>query len=69
MKLNFKFVTIFLIFILGLYYYIYIENVYESMSNRIKSNCPDMLVEKDGEYLLYNSKLALVVLILLNLIV
>ena len=45
--------------ILGLYYYINSYKYYEPLENNTnnsKTSCPNMLIEKDGKYHLYNSK-------------
>ena len=59
---NIKLLAIVLIFLLGLFYYTNSYNLYEPLTNDISNNvskrCPNMLVEKDGEIYLYNSKLA-----------
>ena len=50
-------------FSLGLYYYTNSYKYYEQMDNNTQpsnSRCPNMLIEKDGNYYLYNSKLAIV---------
>ena len=76
MEKNPKLLILTCIFILGLFYYAMFENKIESMENieseetkKIKDKleiddpnyrCPNMLIEKDGEYLLYNSNLATV---------
>jgi len=54
-----KLFTIISFIILGLYYYVNSYKYYESMEN-IEARCPNMLIEKDGGYYLYNSKLAIV---------
>jgi hypothetical protein len=60
-KCNYKLIIILAIFILGLYTYLQPQNTIENMdSMKNKKRCPNMLVEKDGEILLYNSKLATV---------
>jgi hypothetical protein len=53
--------------LLGLYYYINSYKYYETMENNTSSSsstskhrCPNMLIEKDGAYYLYNSNLAVV---------
>ena len=60
MKTNYKLLTIILVFVFGLYYYVNSRNIYEGMSNNESTNnrCPNMLIEKDGKYLLFNSNLA-----------
>ena len=76
MENNPKLLILTCIFILGLFYYTMFESKIETMENieteeakNIKSKldidnskyrCPNMLIEKDGEYLLYNSNLATV---------
>ena len=76
MEKNPKLIIISFIFILGLFYYVMFESKIEKMDNieskeeeNIKKKldiddpnyrCPNMLIEKDGEYLLYNSNLATV---------
>lgn len=63
-KFRLLLITCFLL--LGLYYYMHSYKYYESMENnesKIESSnqrCPNMLIEKDGNYYLYNSKLAIV---------
>jgi hypothetical protein len=50
-------------FILGLYYYTNSYKYYEEMTNNTTHSnvrCPNMLLEKDGAYFLYNSKLAII---------
>ena len=42
--------------ILGLYYYINSYKYYETLENKTTTQCPNMLIEKDGTYYLYNSK-------------
>ena len=58
MKLNYKILAIILIIIFGLYYYIHSSTIYENMENN--NNCPNMLLEKDGEIHLFNTKKAVV---------
>ena len=57
----------FVFFMLGLYYYSNSYKYYEQMENKTEkpithsnARCPNMLIEKDGGYYLYNSKLAIV---------
>jgi hypothetical protein len=60
-KINLLLIVAF--FILGLYYYVNSSKVYEKMENKTEQSnyrCPNMLIEKDGGYYLYNSKLAIV---------
>jgi len=60
-KINLLLIVAF--FILGLYYYVNSNKVYEKMENKTEQSnyrCPNMLIEKDGGYYLYNSKLAIV---------
>ena len=69
-KVNSVLILIFAFFMLGLYYYANSYKYYENMENKenkenkpiTHSNvrCPNMLIEKDGGYYLYNSKLAIV---------
>ena len=42
--------------VLGLYYYINSYKYYEPLENKTTTPCPNMLIEKDGKYHLYNSK-------------
>ena len=65
MKFNSNILAIIIIiFVFGLYYYANFYNLTENMENKKpkKSSkghrCPNMLIEKDGEILLYNSKVA-----------
>ena len=59
-----KTIAIIIFFFLGFYYYVNYGKVYESMENNNNNNsnhrCPNMLIEKDGVILLYNSNLATV---------
>jgi hypothetical protein len=60
-KLHMLLISVF--FMLGLYFYVNSYKLYENMENKPKSSnhrCPNMLIEKDGDYYLYNSKLAIV---------
>ena len=63
---KFKLILITCLIILGLYYYINSYKYYETMENNESKSesanhrCPNMLIEKDGNYYLYNSKLAIV---------
>ena len=59
----YKLIVIVLIFILGLVFYSkYGENGVEGYDNiqggKLKSRCPDILIQKGSSYYLYNSKLA-----------
>ncbi len=60
-NVNVKLLAIVLIFLLGLFYYTNSYDLYEPLTNDISNNvskkCPNMLVEKDGDIYLYNSKL------------
>ena len=58
---NVKLLVIACFTLLGLYYYVNSYKYYETMEN-VGSNrrCPNMLIEKDGAYYLYNSNLAVV---------
>ena len=53
-KLNLLIITSFMV--LGLYYYINSYKYYETLENNTNNQCPNMLIEKDGKYHLYNSK-------------
>lgn len=55
----FKQFMIILLFLLGIYYII-THRTYESFDNRnkIKTRCPDILLQKGSAYFLYNSKVA-----------
>jgi hypothetical protein len=56
-KLNLLIVTSFMV--LGLYYYINSYKYYEPLDNNTNTSntqCPNMLIEKDGKYYLFNSK-------------
>ena len=69
-KVNKVLILIFAFFMLGLYYYANSYKYYEQMENQTDKTkqptnhsnvrCPNMLIEKDGNYYLYNSKLAIV---------
>ena len=68
--MEYKLLIILFIFIFGCYYYINSYNLYENMKNKnnknnknmdnISKRCPNMLIEKDGRYALFNSELAVV---------
>ena len=64
MVFNYKILAILFVFLYGLYYYTNSFNVYEKFSNNSdekkpkKYRCPNMLIEKDGKILLFNSKVA-----------
>ena len=66
MVFNYKILAILFIFLLGLIYYSNSTKIFENLSNnkeqKKSSNyrCPNMLIEKDGKILLFNSKLAAV---------
>lgn len=53
-KLHLLIITSFMV--LGLYYYINSYKYYETLENNTNNQCPNMLIEKDGKYHLYNSK-------------
>jgi len=56
-KLNLLIITSFMV--LGLYYYIHSYKYYEPLVNNnniLTEQCPNMLIEKDGKYHLFNSK-------------
>jgi len=56
MKFNIKIYIIIIIFLFGLYYYVFKSNNYiENLEN--KNDCPNMLIEHDGKIYFYNSKL------------
>ena len=58
---NVKLVVIACFTLLGLYYYVNSYKYYETMENAgSNKRCPNMLIEKDGAYYLYNSNLAVV---------
>ena len=67
MKLNFNnsscsCAALIIVFIFGLVYYVNFKHHHENMENNDKKpnnkRCPNMLIEKDGEIYLYNSKKA-----------
>ena len=58
--MEYKLLIILFIFIFGCYYYINSYNLYETMKNKenndnISKRCPNMLIEKDGRYALFNN--------------
>ena len=64
MVINYKILAILIVFLLGLYYYAnYSNTYYNSSSNTRESStlkssldkCPNMLIEKDGKIILFNS--------------
>ena len=55
MQLNYKLIFISLIFLLGINFYLKFNNNIETMDNRDK--CYNMLIEKDGKIVLFNSKI------------
>ena len=58
---NVKILVIACFTLLGLYYYVNSYKYYETMENAgSNKRCPNMLIEKDGAYYLYNSNLAVV---------
>lgn len=58
---NVKLLVIACFTLLGLYYYVNSYKYYETMENAgSNKRCPNMLIEKDGAYYLYNSNLAVV---------
>lgn len=58
---NVKLIVIACFTLLGLYYYVNSYKYYETMENAgSNKRCPNMLIEKDGAYYLYNSNLAVV---------
>lgn len=64
--LNLRLILIFIMFILGLYYIIYyVSNTKlglgikkENFENRLNYRCPNLLIQKDSDFYLYNSRLA-----------
>ena len=63
--MNYKLLVILFIFVFGCYYYINSYNLFETMKNKENMDnnskrCPNMLIEKDGRYALFNSDLAFV---------
>ncbi len=54
MQNNYIIVTLLIMFILGLYFYLKSYTIIEKMTN---NNCHNMLIEKDGKIILYNSNL------------
>ena len=62
-RVNRVIILTFAFFILGLHYYTNSYKYYEQMENKTQTStntrCPNMLIEKDGNYYLYNSKLAI----------
>ena len=63
--MDYKLLIILFILIFGCYYYINSYNLYETMENKENMNnnskrCPNMLIEKDGRYALFNNDLAVV---------
>ena len=68
MKSKYKLLVILFIFIIGCIYYTNSYNIFqvepmknkENMYNNVSKRCPNMLIEKDGRYALFNSDLAVV---------
>lgn len=60
--MNYKLLVILFIFVFGCYYYINSHSLFENMENNNNDSkrCPNMLIEKDGRYALFNSDLAYV---------
>ena len=58
--MNYKLLVILFIFVFGCYYYINSYSLFETMENNNSKRCPNMLIEKDGRYALFNSDLAYV---------
>lgn len=63
--LNLRIILIILMFVLGFYYIIYnsnminrINNRKENFENRLNYRCPNLLIQKDNDFYLYNSRLA-----------
>ena len=57
-----KYIIIILVFLLGMYFVIYQckSSLSEPFTNDKKNKCPNLLIERDNNYFLYNSKLAIV---------
>lgn len=64
MVVNFKILAILFVFLFGLFYYSNSFKIYEKLTNKSEEKqssdykCPNMLIEKDGKILLFNSNLA-----------
>ena len=58
--MDYKLTIILFIFVFGCYYYINSHSLYETMDNKNSKRCPNMLIEKDGRYVLFNNELAVV---------
>jgi hypothetical protein len=60
--MNIKFVVIFFIFLAGLYFYLYYSNNPKMLESLTTMNgelrCPNVLIQKDAKYYLYNSNIA-----------
>ncbi len=60
--MNIKFVIIFFIFLAGLYFYLYYSNNPKMIESLTTMNgelrCPNVLIQKDAKYYLYNSNIA-----------
>ena len=54
MQNNYLLLLLVIIFVLGLYFYLKSYTTIENMTN---NNCPNMLIEKDGKIMLFNSEL------------
>lgn len=59
---QYKFYIIFILFSLGLFfiYSTHVQNIYEGMNSigLDRANCPNLLVKRDGKFLMYNTKRA-----------
>ncbi len=49
---------LFVVFLIGLYFYSTYGDAKEAFTGNIESRCPNMLIQKDTRFYLYNSKLA-----------
>ena len=60
--MNIKFAIIFFIFLAGLYFYLYYSNNPKMLESLTTMNgelrCPNVLIQKDAKYYLYNSNIA-----------
>lgn len=60
--MNIKFAVIFFIFLAGLYFYLYYSNNPKMLESLTTMNgelrCPNVLIQKDAKYYLYNSNIA-----------
>ena len=49
---------LFVVFLIGLYFYTTYGDAKEAFTGSVESRCPNMLIQKDTRFYLYNSKLA-----------